>query len=84
MDDPVHGVVEPVIGETEISGILRKGVHLKAGDLVTDRLILPHGGDIMIGRERGTPGAVYLQTTCPQTCKCLRTGHLVTEMSVYI
>jgi hypothetical protein len=62
MDDAVHGIVESVVGETEISGILRQGVYLKAGYLITYGLILSHGGDIVIGGEGGPLGTVYLQT----------------------
>ena len=64
------------------TAVFSQPLHLHAGQLVLDRLILVHSGHIMIRGSQGALGMLYPDSPFFQIKKCHRRGDFVDEVFV--
>ena len=77
MDNTVLRVLQTVIGQAKILGVLLQGIYLILGDRVLDRLILVQRGDIVIRHTGDLLRTEWFQSSGTQSGECLRAGDLM-------
>ena len=84
MDNAILRMLQSVIGQPEILGILLQGIYLVLRNRILDWLILMQGRDVMIRHAGDLFRTEGLQTSGTQPGECLWTGYFVAIKAVDI
>ena len=80
--DPLVGVIEAVKGNSMSFTVFGQLIHLKAGKVVANWLVLINGRHVVVRSCHGTVGAEHFESARIKSGKSLRTGHFMDQVLV--